>query len=244
MKVPLRKYNTSDVNMLTAGKVIIQSAFRRIITINITRPDMDANYFNTLDLRIDNAFTNILGLDPYKFLRLLTQEEGDKFNELLDLLITFHKQMIRGFRTEKGELKSIFTLLGFNEFWKNVSRLKNQNQMVELLRQFDKNMSLQLETQIYEHKIQPNIISTIRADIQPFIDVNIAQEAAKPVVHELTSSEVIEFNEIYNTIIDISVICWDIFKKDIILRNEFSFSKVVKSMGNYHPRKPKPETPQ
>lgn len=242
MDIPIRKYSTADVNMLIAGKVVIQNGLRHFIIINAERPDMDNNYFAALDLRIDNATRDILGLDPYKDLKPLTHQEDVKFDELLDLLVTFHKQMIRGYRKTKGSLDAHFSILGFNEYWIEVSENGNQNKMVNLLRQFDKNMSVNLETEIYAHKIKPGIITTIRSKIQPYIDANIAQEAQKPVVHELTSAQIKEFNEIYDTIIDICVICWDIFKKDHVVRDEFSFSKVISNLGNYTPRNPNPPT--
>lgn len=243
MDIPVRLYNTADVNMLTAGKVIIISGLRHLATINVTRPDMDTIYFNALGTRIDNATRDILGLDPYKDLKPLTHSEDVKFTELLGLLTTFHKQLKRGFRNTPGLLNAHLTTLGFKKYWKQVSKKRNQNQMVDLIKQFDLNMTIALETQIYNHKMQPGIIALIRTKIQPYIDANIAQEAAKPVVHELTSAEVAEFNEIYETIIDICVICWDIFKADKAVRDEFSFRKVTKNMGNHQTRPVVPPTP-
>ena len=242
MDVPVRLYNTADVNMLTGGKVVIENGLRHLVTINITRPDLDTIYFDALGTRIDNATRDILGLDPYKDLKPLTHSENVKFNELLNLLVTFRKQLNRGFRNSKGLLNAHLTLLGFKKYWKQVSKLKNQNKMVDLIKQFDLNMSVALETSIYAHKMQPGIIALIRTKIQPYIDANIAQEAAKPVVHELTSAEVEEFNEIYETIMDVCVICWDIFKKDKVVRTEFSFTKVVKNMGNHLTRPIEPPT--
>lgn len=242
MTVPLRKYNTSDVNMLTAGKVINSNALRHIVIISGRRPDFDNTFFTTHDARIDNAFRNILGLDPYRFLRPLTHEVQTLFIEALDLLITFHKQMERGYRAEKGKLDSLFTKLGFNEYWKEVSVNKNQNQMADLLVKFDSNMSANLETQVYDHHIEPGIIANIRSKVQPYIDANVAQEAQKPVVHEITSAEIIELNEIYEVTMDICVVCWDIFKKDHIIREEFSFTKIVSNMGNHTYRPVDPPT--
>lgn len=231
-----RKYNTSDVNMLIAGKVVCANSIRNLAMIVASRPDMNLAFFNSFSTRIDKASKDILGLDPYKDLRPLTSMEKAKFDELINLLVSFHKEMIRGYRNAKGLLDANLRSLGFADNWKDVSQNGNQNKMVALLTMFDKNMTQELETQIYNHKVRPGIIAAIRSKIKPFIDINAEQEAAKPLVQELTQAEVVEFNEIFGTTEDICIVCWDLFKKDHVLRQEFSFQKIVKAMGNYHPR--------
>lgn len=238
-----RNYHSSDVNCLTALIVLISNARRRIVEIGAVYSFITVSLLDTLKLRVENASKDYLGQDVFSELRHLTFDVNNEFGKLLSLLVTLHKNMERGYRKNKDLLLTNFTRLGFSAHWHEVSVLHNQNQMTEMLRKFDENMTPSLETQLYSHNVKPGIVEEIRALIPTYIAANEAQESEKPVTKELTKEGIVVFNDIYDDVMDIAVNCWDLYKKDPILRQEYSFRYIVSRMGNFHSRDTQPPVP-
>lgn len=221
-----RHYKAKDVDMLSACDTIMAQAEKHKVFLQSKRSNWTDSYFEEIREEIQNAFTNILGIDSVKELREATQKVLSVKNAAVKDLAEFKVQIEEDFKKDKPKLNELLTNLGFSRYHKSAQK-GSQESMIQLLFQFKDNMTEALKTEISEKGIAEEVVNNISAYADLLKDYNITQESLKGSRQEITQSSVEELNEIYDSVISIAKIASKFFKDNKVIQKEFSFNHTV-----------------
>lgn len=235
-----RAYKGKDVEMLTSCSTIIDHAIEHKPFLISKRANWVDPFFPALKTRIDNAFTNILGVDNAQQMRTATQVVLGIEANALPALSEFKIQLMEDFKNNKTRRDEILTNLGFTSHLK-AAQQKDQEALIQLLLSFKLNMTATLKTEITNAGTALATITTIIGYAQVLKDSNITQETMKGSRKVITEAGVKEFNEIYTKVISVAKISANFFKTDKAIQDKFSYSKTIKNLN--HPPKNNPPAP-
>lgn len=236
-----RDFNCKDSEMLTTSSEITVYAQSLLPQIVAKRPTWKDPFFPDLLTRINNAFNTYLGVDNAADLRKKTDILLSIMKPAQADLSTFKINITADFKNDKPRLQEILTLLGYNQYWKQVQN-DDEEACIQMLYRFQNNMTAPLRTEITDAGTSNDLITTILTYPDTLNQANISQEFSKSLRPVATKEAIVEFNAIYNTIISICTICRNIFIKDPVIRNNFSFSAVKKRLNATKGTTPTPPT--
>ena len=225
-----RAYSGKDVDMLTACGTIIEQAIVHKTFLITKRANWADPFLPDLITRIDNAFTNFLGIDNALEMREATQIVlGIQANAMPDLAL-FKVQIVEDFKNNKPHRDEILIRLGFTQHLKDAQN-NDQEGLVELLLKFKKNMKVPLQTEITNAGMSAALITAIIAYADALKNANITQETLKGSRKVISQAAVTEFNAIYNAVISIAKISAKFFINDLAIRDKFSYSKTLSNIN-------------
>jgi hypothetical protein len=218
--------------MLVAAKIICENLSKRLSELANVRSDWTKEFVSDLLTRIDNAVKNFLGLDPKQSLRSASKTVYEIQVPALRDLSLFKVQIDGDYLHDKAQRDEILTTLGFAELFKKAMK-KEHEAIIQLLYTFTTNMTPALKTEITSNGMQPSLIDRISGYADTLQAANVTQGTAKLSTKVITESAIIEFNAIYD---DISVVCKiasKYYKADKLLKDMFTFSKIIRNMGTH-----------
>lgn len=227
-----RNYPGKDVEMLTACSTIIESAITNQGKLVPRRSTWAAPYFDNLKKRIDAAFQNHLGIDNAKDQRQSTQVLlGIQKQALKDLALA-KVQIDEDFKKEITRRIEIIKQLGFTTYLKDAQR-KDQEAMINLLYMFKTNLP-GLRAEIEAKGTDKATLDAIVGYADMLKNANISQEIFKGGKKAITAEAITEFKEIYDELIKICKIAAKFFMEEPHLKDQFTYSKVLKAL-NFKP---------
>ena len=186
-------------------------------------------YFDNMKKRIDDAFKNHLGVDSAKELRQSTQVlmgiQKTAGRDIAEVKV----QLDEDFKKDKARRTEILKQLGFTDHLKNVQK-QDQEALISLLYMFQKNLP-GLRTEIEAKGTDKNILNTIMGYADTLKNANVNQETFKSSKKTITAAAVAEFNGIYEDVISICKIAAKFCKDKPELKEQFSFTKVLKALN-------------
>jgi hypothetical protein len=224
-----RIYSVKDVNMLAACAIIISQALKHQVFLVAKRPKWAAPFLSNLEIRIKDAFTNILGIDNAKDIRNATQILLAIQKKALHDLSEFKVQLEADFKNNKSRLGEILVNLGFIQHYKQVQQ-KDQQATVDLLFQFKLNMNAALQTEITKAGTPAILITAITDYADELKDSNVVQETSKGSRKEISQASVAELNSIYSEVIHVAKISANFFKEDKAVQSQFFFAGALKGL--------------
>ena len=233
-----RTYTGKDVEMLTSCSTIVDHATEHKTFLVSKRANWIDPFFPDLKTRIDNAFTNILGVDNAQQMRTATQVVLGIEANALPALSEFKIQIMEDFTDKKVRRDEILTNLGFTAHLKAAQK-SDQEALIQLLLSFKLNMTPAMQTEITNKGMAAATITTIISYAQVLKDSNITQETMKGSRKVITAAGVKEFNEIYKQVSSVAKISANFFKTDKAVQEKFSYAKTLKNLN----RPPKITTP-
>jgi hypothetical protein len=238
-----RAYTGKDVDMLTACGTIIEQAIIHKAALVAKRANWADPFLPTIQTRIQNAFTNFLGIDNAQQMRDATAiVTGIQKNALRDLA-EFKVQIMEDFKSNKKRRDEILNRLGFTAHLKDAQN-KDQEALIELLLQFKQNMTAALQTEITNAGTSAALITAIIGYANVLKTSNITQETMKGSRKVISQAGVTEFNAIYTQVISIAKISAKFFKDDKAVRDKFSYAKALGNLNQLKADKPAPPPPQ
>jgi len=246
MAAPLKRaYAGKDVDMLTACGTIIDQAIIHKATLVAKRANWADPFLPNIKTRIDNAFSNFLGIDNAEQMRESTQVVGGIQKNALRDLAEFKVQVMEDFKSNKKRRDEILTKLGFTAHLKDAQK-NDQEALIELLIKFKKNMTTALQTEITNAGMSASLITTIIGYADVLKNSNISQEPLKGSRKTISAAAVKELNEIYNIVISVAKISAKFFKGDKAMMDKFSYAKTTSVLNRVKAKEeptPPPATP-
>lgn len=225
-----RAYKGKDVDMLTSCATIVEHAIEHKPFLVSKRANWVDPFFPDIQTRIQNAFSNFLGIDNAQQMREATQVvTGIQTNALRDLA-EFKVQLMEDFKNNKTRRDEILTRLDFTAHHKEAQN-KDQEALIQLLLTFKQNMTATLQTEITNAGTAVALITAIIGYADVLKNSDITQETMKGSRKVVTQAAVEEFNEIYNYVISIAKISAKFFKDDKAIKDKFSFAKTIKNLN-------------
>lgn len=239
MTAPLKRaYKGKDVDMLTSSATIIEQAINHKPFLVSKRANWADPFFPVIQTRIQNAFSNFLGIDNAQQMREATQVVTCIQKNALHDLAEFKVQLMEDFKSNKTRRDEILTRLDFTSHLKDAQN-KDQEALIQLLLTFKQNMTAALQTEITNAGTAAALIIAIIGYADVLKNSDITQETMKGSRKVITQAGVEEFNEIYNQVISIAKISAKFFKDDKAIKDKFSFAKTLQSLN----KPPKTVTP-
>lgn len=238
-----RKYSYKDVDMLIAARTLCDNFENHKPDIVAVRPLWADPFIANFRNRINQAMTNYLGQDSSADLRTASQDVREKQATAMRDLSLFKIQLEVDFADEPERLAWIMTHLGFTGHWED-TRKKDQEGLIELLSMFYNNMDTALQTEIVNKGMDSGLIIDIMSYYMPLRDANVLQEALKNSTRELTDEAMDEFNGIFSLCMAIAKIGASVFRSNEVVKREFHFSRLVRSLNRPHRRTSESETPE
>ena len=124
-----RNYQGKDVDMLTTSAVIIENAITNQEFLVSKRRNWENPFFDELKIRIDNAFSNFLGIDSATEQRKATQTVTQIQVVALDDLAELKIQIQEDFKSDKQRRDEILKELGYTDFHKQ-AQAKDQEALI------------------------------------------------------------------------------------------------------------------
>jgi hypothetical protein len=231
-----RNYNAKDVDMLIGAATITESAIAQKKFLQTKRSNWADPYFENFKDRIQNATQNFLGVDNAKQLRIATQTLTGIQKVALEALSQCKVQLEEDYKSNKPKRNEVLNQLGFKSYFAKAQK-KDQEALVNLLFQFKTNMTANLRTEVVAQGMMLEAIDEIVGYADSLHNANITQETFKGQRKELTAAGIKAFNEIHDEAISICRIATRYFKEKPAIKDQFSFSKVLKALNG--PKAPK-----
>lgn len=225
-----RAYKTKDVDMLIAASTIVQSAIANKTFLQSKRSTWTDPFFYDLEQEINTVIQNHLGVDSAKELRQATQMIYNIQTTAIKDLAEVKIQLTEDFKDNPSYQNEILNQLGFNSYHK-AAQQKDQEALINLLYQFKTNLGAALRTEIVAKGTANATLDTIIAYADALITADITQEGAKGSRKVITAEAITAFNNIYNKVISVSKISNKLCKDNPMLKEQFSFNKVSKTLN-------------
>ena len=240
-----RKYNCSDVVLLTTSSTIVENAKTNLTDLVTKRATWADPFFPDLGKRIDDLIKKYLGIDSAKDLRNATIALKDIQTKALTALGDVKAQIEADFVKTPVRQKELLNNLGFTTYYTSAAN-KNQEATVNLLFQFKQNMTAAIKAEITAKGTAAATIDEIITFADALNDANITQETFKSNRPNITEEAIKEFNDLYVDILAIGKITQRFYKDDKALQDTFSFTKIAnaqKAAAKIKKATPKPPTP-
>lgn len=229
-KLPARIYNAKDEVMLLVCLVILQTALTDIAELTKRNPNWTAAYIADLQKQVNDAFNNVLGIDPHGPQRDATEFVHTIQDEVLPLLSTFTTFLAPVFANNVARKDEVLKKLGFPSFYKK-AQARNVPALVELLFQFQTNMTSELKAEITATKdISVAEIDAITKFADKLKQKNVDQKTFQSTAPTLTAAGIDTLNGVYTSVvIYFSKLVLDYFKKKkSVHADAYSFGKLKK----------------
>ncbi len=225
-----RNYSsTSDVNMLLASSAIISNAIEDKTFLIEKRPGWADPFFPDLNKRINDAFTNILGIDKYKELKETTTTIGLIKTNLLADLSELKVQLKEEYKhSDKPTTDNLLQTLGLSNSFKYKT---DQQALIETSQRVATNLTPELKKELTEKGFSPKLFENITENATKYLQIAQQQEALKNARPALTTENLQELNNIYDAVIAVSKIARNFFKGQPEHQRKYSFTKVLQTIS-------------
>lgn len=223
--------------MLTACLTIVKHAIENKSFLISKRANWADPFLPNLYKRIEDAFSNFLGIDSAQALREATHIVVGIHKKAVNDLGDLKTQISEDFKKDKARRDEILNRLGFASDWKDAQK-GNQQAMIELLLTFNKNMSAALQAEITKAGTSPELIAAIKEYGAALQASNVTQEALKNSRTTISAATVKEFNAIYEDTISVAKIAARLFKDNPAAKAGFSYSQTIKAQSASASQKP------
>lgn len=237
MKKKQRAYAGKDVEMLLVLKVMIGHAISIKDPLIEERPIWKDPFFENTNNRIDQAFSNYLGIDNALDLREATQLLLSISETATDALSKVKVQIEEDFRKKPQRREAILQTLSINRFYRDANR-GDQEALIQLLYTFEKNLTPALKTEIVEAGTNIKWLNVIIDQAILLRNANVTQETAKDLRKSASADKVEALNELYLDVKGIAAIIRRFLKGKPLEQSKFSYTSNLKQM-NRKPTKKK-----
>jgi hypothetical protein len=225
-----RMYKGKDVEMLMSVSTLLETAIANQDFLVLKRSIWAPPFFDNLKNRVDTIFKTHLGIDSAKDMRQSTLALlGIQKNAIKDLALV-KVQVEEDFKKDKPRQTEILKQLGFTAHLKDVQN-KDQEALITLLYMFKNNLP-GLRAEIEAKGTDKNSLDTIVAYADTLKNANVSQETFKSSKKTITADALADFNGIYSDVISVCKIAAKLFADKPHLKEQFSYSKVLKALNN------------
>ncbi len=234
MKTDNRLYHAKDVDMLVTAATIVESAIANKKLLQTKRSTWADPFFDDLKLKIETATQTFLGVDNAKDLRGATLALMVIQKQAVKDLAECKVQLSEDFKNDKSSRDELMKQLGFASYLKDAQK-GDQEALINLLYQFKTNLIPIVKNLIVSKGTSKEILDTITGYADNLRSANVSQESFKGQRKTITVAAVNEFNDIYNQVISICKISAKFYKDEPAVKDQFSFTKVLKALNNLKP---------
>lgn len=232
-----RKFPGKTVNFILATKVVASSMDENTSDMLEVNTTWTPEYISQLNTRIDNIASEYMGVNIRNELFKATALLNVAMRFVTEKLVTFKKNIEIDFKGTP-DYSTMMSELGLNT--KSIHDL-TQPQIISMVTNLKRTLTPELIAKITAKGMPASLPASITGKAQEIIDLNTQQEKLKSQTKEATGTMLTRMNDLYKDIIKICKLSADYYKKDRAKKSMFTFTKVMKNMGETHLTKTKKE---
>ncbi|MCG8409834.1 MAG: hypothetical protein MI739_00945 [Bacteroidales bacterium] len=232
-----RIYNCKDEDLLIVLLTIAKSFQNNIAKLQVFRPSWTAETATALVTSIQDAISEVLGLNKKSSLRKATQTLLEIIEPLYRKL-SFLKIQVEVDIPAKAD--QILDDLGYRNFVR--ASKGDQEAIINLSAKFIKNMTDDLKKQITDAGTNPLLIDEIIALAKQVAEAEALQEELKGSSQQLSEDAVEKLNLLYTDIIGICKIVNRFYYDDEAIKTQFTFTKVLDRLNHTKKKEEEKET--
>lgn len=233
-----RLFPGTTVNFVLASKVIGSSLADNIDELAQVNTSWTPDAVAQLNTRIDNVASEYLGVNTRNELFNSTSQLNGSLSSLIDKLVTFKKNIEVDFK-RSPEYNTIMAELGLNNI--NIHNL-TQTEIIALVTNLKRKLTPELIAKLTSKGMPAALPTGIVSKAEEILNLNNQQEKLKGKTKEVTGTMLTEMNALYEDIMKICKLASDYYKKDPVKKSMFTFTKVMKNMGEGRSSKTKNES--
>jgi hypothetical protein len=218
-----------SVNAVIACKVICTSFTEQMNELSKIRTNWTPAYASGLASRVDTLAASYLGVNTRDQLFNATAVLNNLIAPVKNDLASIKKQIDVDFKKDAALHSEILAKLGFNN-GATVSEM-TQSELVALLITFKRNLTPQILAELTSKGMPAELPNRVVACTDAIDKANVTQETLKSSTREETDTIIKEINSLYEEIIGICKIASDHFKGNPVKKEMFTFSKILRNIG-------------
>ncbi len=129
--------------------------------------------------------------------------------------------------------------MGFTALYTGASKNKSQADMVSLLQRFEKSMTPAIKANLVDKGMNGNLVDEILALATVVTNSSLTQEVFKLQKPARSAEAVTEFNKIYKEVIKVVKMGRQIFVKNKVVYESFSFATTAQAQTAFRKSQPK-----
>lgn len=228
----VRVFTGGDAAMLTSLTILMGVVMQPSIKTFLLskRSNWKDPYFKTLNDAINAAFKDVLGIDKKGGQGKVSKDLYDAMEAVIPKLRSFKTQVEVDFDDDNREAE-ILSSLGF-DLWKKVIN-DNQQALTELLAQFTKNMTADLQDEIVDAGTNLSYISDIKSYADIIKNKNVAQELSKKDKKTVNDGGVLQLNKVYKDVMKVVKIATGLYEElhDKAMVEKLSYTKTLNTLS-------------
>lgn len=228
---PNRIYQGKNGDMLITCSTIIENAIANQSVLIEKRPIWADPFFTKLQERINNAFSNIIGVSSAEMMKRATRQVTTIQQKALKDIIDLHVQLEVDYEDDKERLKIVLDTLGMTTLYKEAQN-KSQESLIKLLYQFKTNLTEELKAEITAKGTPLKLLDDIVDYADAMKQANVSQEQAKGIRKEISQEGQDELNAIYKQVIGVAKIARRFFIDNKAKKGLFSYSKILNQLSS------------
>lgn len=217
-----KSYGSSAIVMLVAAGTVCENVRELIEQFTAERPEITNLFIDAFEKDVNDALKKYFGINSHTQVKESTQVVKKIAKTAVDDLGLFYVQFVGDFKNDKERKDFIASTLGFTKSWKKAQK-KNQTSLIELLLNFQNNMTPELQAEITAKGLSLARITKVLAHASTLKDANVTQESLKGVAKMQTEASNAVFDGIYDKAVNICNLGKSLFKADKAKKAMFSF---------------------
>jgi regulator of replication initiation timing len=223
-----RIYNSKTVNFILVAKTVAGHFKENINELGAVNTGWTPEYAAILESRIDTVAGDYLGINNRNKLFQVTIELNAALKTVRSELVTLKKNLDADFRSTP-EYTGIMSEFGLNGV--RINHL-SQPDLIATLSNIKRKLTPEMMAKITSKGMPASLPNRISSMADTIMKINNEQEVLKGSIREATGQMVEKLNSLYVEIIKICKLAADFYKKDPVKKSMFTFSSVMKSLGD------------
>jgi len=221
-----REYPYSDALMLAGGKAIAANLRYCIKELSEIRSLWTRGYITSLDSRLDDAFTEILGFSLPEIHQFIKFDIYDSLQKVAFDLSCLKIQIEVDFQRNAQKKSGYLTMLGFNLYPQKISSL-SEEERIAVLEHFATNLTVDIRNKLVSNGVNPDLLDRLTSQAKVLDEMKQVQATLMLPNRELSELQVATLCSLYNEVIGICTIASTFFEKKSKKCELFTFSVVI-----------------
>jgi hypothetical protein len=225
-----RNYPYSDALMLAGGKVVAANLRSCIKELSDIRSKWTRGYITDLDNRLDNAFSEILGLSLPNVLQFLKFDIFDSLQKVAFDLTCLKIQIEVDCQSNPDKMNGCLATLGLTMYSKRLTSL-SEEELICLLEHFEMNLSAGLRAELVGNGISSLLLDRLMQQAAQLKEMKEIQASLVSFSNEdLDEQKVAMLCALYNEVKGICTIASTYFEKKQKKQELFTFQVVIERL--------------
>lgn len=225
-----RKFRSKDIEMLTALLILIGYLREDLKVLSGYQMTLTTDALTNLEKRVYHCLEVDLNVKNGRLLANSTAIVEKLVADALHILGTVEQMIDMNFKSQPEFIKDVRVKLGFEDYDQRVNSGSDQEGLTTHLMNYKANYP-EFDKVFTNKGINPSLSATLSKYAMQLELANVEQESLKVKTPMLTREMIVKFNDIYDTVMDISKLARRVFRNQPERRDRYNFKAIISRMN-------------